>query len=150
MRLMSGSRRGRGERLFPELGEKMEALITTMANVLVVETFAENTFNWAQALLGDPDVSAHAADAAHMVTCIAADEVPHVDYLTTAMSELRARTLISEDGLNEFQGSEVVDLRVEQDALVVDQDKDVHLVGLIPDSRDLQRLLRLRHDGGAE
>ena len=109
MRLMSGSGRGRGERLFPELGEKMEALITTMANVLVVETFAENTFNWAQALLGDPDVSAHAADAAHMVACIAADEIPHVDYLTTAMSELRARTLISEDGLKEFQGSEVVD-----------------------------------------
>lgn len=109
MRLMSGSGRGPGERLFPELAEKMEALITMMANVLVVETFAENTFNWAEALLGDPDVSAHAADAAHMVACIAADEVPHVDYLTTAISELRARTLISEDGRKEFQGSEVVD-----------------------------------------
>ena len=44
-----------------------------------------------------------------MVACIAADEVPHVDYLTTAISELRARTLISEDGRKEFQGSEVVD-----------------------------------------
>ncbi len=109
MRLMTGSGRGRGERLFPDLSERLEMLITTMANVLVVETFAENTFTWAQQLLGDPEVSADAEAANHMVTCIASDEVPHVDYLTAAISELRARTLISEDGRKEFRGKNVVD-----------------------------------------
>ncbi|MEJ2130042.1 MAG: hypothetical protein P8Y95_00065 [Gammaproteobacteria bacterium] len=109
MRLMSGGGRGNRERLFPELSERLETLITTMANVLVVETFAEDTFAWAKKLLGDPEVSANAEAAAHMVACIAADEVPHVDYLTTAISELRARTLLSEDGRIELRGSDVVD-----------------------------------------
>ncbi len=109
MRLMTGSGRGRGERLFPELLERLETLITTMASVLVIETFAENTFAWAQQLLGDPEVSPDAEAAAHMVACIASDEVPHVDYLTAAISELRARTLISEDGRQELRGAEVVD-----------------------------------------
>lgn len=109
MRLMTGGGRGRGERLFPELSERMEMLITTMANVLVVETFAENTFSWARQLLGDAEVSADPESASHMVACIASDEVPHVDYLTTAISELRTRTLISEDGRRELRGAEVVD-----------------------------------------
>ena len=109
MRLMTGSGRGRRERLFPMLSERLEVLITTMANVLVIETFAERTFAWAQELLGDPEVSADPEGAAHMVARIARDEVPHVDYLTTAMTELRARTLMSEDRREELRGAEVVD-----------------------------------------
>jgi hypothetical protein len=109
LRLMSGSVRGERSRLFPALSERMENMITMMANVLVVETFAEDTFDWAQRLLGDPEVGTNPERAAHVVNCVARDEVPHVDYLTVALSELRARTLVSEDGKVQLSGAEVVD-----------------------------------------
>ena len=101
LRLMSGGAVGERVRMFPALSEKMENMIVMMANVLIVETFAEDTFNWAQQLLGDPEVSADPEHAAHVVACIARDEVPHVDYLTVALSELRARTLVGADGKTE-------------------------------------------------
>ncbi len=109
LRLMSGGAVGERVRQFPALSEKMENMITMMANVLIVETFAEDTFAWAQQLLGDPEVSSDPERAAHVVGCIAADEIPHVDYLTVALSELRARTLIGADGKTEFAGADVVD-----------------------------------------
>lgn len=110
LRMMSGgSGHGRPARLYPELSSDMEAMITFMTNILVVETFAEDVFAWAVELLGDPAVSHDAARAAHMVECVRADEKPHVDYLTVALSELRARTLVSEDGKRELRGAEVVD-----------------------------------------
>jgi hypothetical protein len=109
LRMMSGPPRGERKRLFPALSEEMETLITMMANVLVIETFAETTFTWAQSLLGDPEVSTNADQAAHMVSCIARDEVPHVDYLRVALSELRTLTLVCADGRSEIQGAEVVD-----------------------------------------
>ena len=110
LRLMSGGGpRGEVQRLFPRLSSNMEGMITSLATVLVVETFAEDTFNWAQQLLGDPEVSVDAEQARHLVACIAADEVPHVDYLTVALSELRGRTLQSADGKYRVPGAEVVD-----------------------------------------
>jgi hypothetical protein len=109
LRLMSGSMSGERTRLFPALSERMENMIVMMANVLVVETFAEDTFAWAQQLLGDAEISAEPEGAAHLIDCIARDEVPHVDYLTVALSELRARTLIGADGVTEFDGADVVD-----------------------------------------
>ena len=109
MRMMSGGSRRRRERLYPELSAKMEEMINFIATVLVVETFAEDVFIWAIDLLGDPEVSHDPKLASHLVKCIRLDETPHVDYLTVALSELRARTLVSEDGKKEFQGSEVID-----------------------------------------
>ncbi len=109
LRMMSGPPRAERKRLYPGLSEEMESMITMMANVLVIETFADNTFSWAQELLGDPEVSANPIQAARMVDCIARDEVPHVDYLTVALSELRARTLLCSDGHTEIQGAKVVD-----------------------------------------
>ena len=109
LRLMTGGAVGERVRMFPALSEKMENMIVMMANVLIVETFAEDTFNWAQQLLGDPEVSADPQRAAHVVACIARDEVPHVDYLTVALSELRTRTLIGADGRTEFSGADVID-----------------------------------------
>jgi hypothetical protein len=109
LRLMSGNITGERVRMFPALSERMENMILMMANVLIVEHFAADTFAWAQQLLGDPEVSADPERAAHVVGCIARDEVPHVEYLTVALSELRARTLISADGRQEFSGAEVVD-----------------------------------------
>jgi len=107
LRLMSGTVRGERRRAFPQLSERFENMVTMMANVLIVETFAEDTFAWAKRLLGDPEVSA-SPHAAHLIDCVARDEVAHVDYLSVALSELRARTLLGEGGV-EIRGAEVVD-----------------------------------------
>ena len=110
MRLMGGGTSNRKpERIYPELSARMEQTIVSMANILVIETFAEDVFAWAMELLGDEEVSANPKLAAHLVDCVRIDEKPHVDYLTVALSELRSRTLVSEDGKRTFQGSEVVD-----------------------------------------
>jgi hypothetical protein len=83
-------------------------MLQTMATVLVVEVFAENTFDWGQQVLSDPEVSADPAGAGAMVGYIRSDENPHVEYLRTALSETRARTLRSVDG-GTLAGRTVVD-----------------------------------------
>ena len=99
MRLMG--RRGQGGRpapLFPEIGQPLERMLGFMANVLVVEVFAEETFRWGMDILSDPDVSAAAEIAGGMVSHIQADEKPHVEYLRTALSEVSARTIKTVEG----------------------------------------------------
>ncbi len=106
--MMNGRPRER-RRLFPELSPRLEDAIAMMANVMVVEIFAEDVFEWAKRLLGDPEVSADPVGARAMVANIQADEKPHVEYLRTALSELRARTLRSADGKTELPGATVID-----------------------------------------
>jgi len=108
MRLMTGRRGGGRQRLFPQLDTAFEELLTTMANVLVIEIFAADTFRWAADVLGDAEVSAQPKAAAAMVGYIRSDEAPHVEYLRTALSELRACTLLGTAG-EELHGSDVVD-----------------------------------------
>ncbi len=109
MRLMG--RRGRGGRpkpAFPEIGEPLERMLGFMANVLVIEVFAEGTFQWGIDVLSDPEVSAAPEVAGGMVRNIQADEKPHVEYLRTALSEVRARTIRTVDG-SEISGRVVID-----------------------------------------
>ena len=109
MRLMGGRGRGaRPERAFPELDPKLERMLGFMANVLVVEIFAERTFEWGVELLSDPEVSAAPEEAGGMVRHIQADEHPHVEYLRTALSEVRARTIRTVDG-KQISGRRVID-----------------------------------------
>lgn len=107
--MMGGRPRVDRKRLFPELSSRLEDAISTMATVMVVEIFAEDVFEWAKSLLGDPEVSADPVAARAMVAHIQADEKPHVEYLRTALSELRARTLRSPDGKHEIPGATVID-----------------------------------------
>ena len=107
--MMMGGGRGERRRLFPELSHRLEDAITFMANVMVVEIFAEDVFEWAKRLLGDPEVSADPVGAPALVAHIQADEKPHVEYLRTALSELRARTLRTHDGKGQLPGQRVVD-----------------------------------------
>nr|UXE46198.1 hypothetical protein Hi04_10k_c5981_00017 [uncultured bacterium] len=104
------SRRGSAgpQALFPGLGEPVERLIRFMVDVLAIEVFAASTFEWAEAVLSDPEVSDAPADAAELVRYIRSDEAPHVEYLRTGLSEITARTLIMQDG-NEISGKTVVD-----------------------------------------
>jgi hypothetical protein len=79
-----------------------------MVQVLVVEVFAMGTFAWGEALLSDPELSAAPQEAADLVRFIRSDESPHVEYLRTALSELRARDVRTVDG-REIAGRSVVD-----------------------------------------
>jgi len=94
--------------IFPEIDPKLERMLGFMANVLVIEVFAEGTFEWGIELLSDPEVSAAPEEAASMVSYIQADEKPHVQYLRTALSEVRARSLRTVAG-GELSGRVVID-----------------------------------------
>jgi len=94
--------------LFPALGEPVERLVRFMVDVLAIEVFAASTFAWAEAVLSDAEISDAPLEAANLVRYIRADEAPHVEYLRTALSEISARTLKSQDGA-EISGKVVVD-----------------------------------------
>jgi hypothetical protein len=110
MRMMgrNAGRKQRPERPFPMLDETLERMLALMAQVLVVEVFAEGTFEWGIELLSNPEVSAAPEAAGNMVRFVRSDEKPHVEYLRTALSEVRARTLRTVDG-GSLAGREVVD-----------------------------------------
>jgi hypothetical protein len=109
MRMMARTgRRGAPERPFPMLDETLERMLAMMAQVLVVEVFAEGTFDWGVRLLSDPEVSAAPEEAGDIVRNIRSDESPHVEYLRTGLSEVRARTLRTVDGKT-IAGRTVVD-----------------------------------------
>ena len=110
MRVMGGggSRNKVREQQFPELDPKLHRMIQMMAQVLVIEEFAQESFSWGKAVLSDPEVSADPKGAGDMVDYIRGDESPHVQYLMTALSEIRARTLKTVDGKT-IAGKVVVD-----------------------------------------
>jgi hypothetical protein len=109
MRLMGRrDQRGRRKPLFPEIGEDLERSLGFMANVLVVEVMAAETFQWGIDLLSDPEISAAPEEAGGMVENIRADEKPHVEYLRTALSEVAARTIRTVDG-KQIAGKVVID-----------------------------------------
>lgn len=83
--------------LFPDL--ELEPLVTIMCRVLFIEIKAFHIFAWAESLLWD--------DAARLVSYIRADETPHVEYLRTALTEMRDRTFIGTSG-RLYPGTEVV------------------------------------------
>ncbi len=113
MRLMTGRRSGSRQRVAPALDEQFEEMLAVMVNVFVIEIFATDTFRWAEAVLGNAEVSARPQEAAAMVGYIRSDESPHVEYLRTALSELRAVTLIGRGG-EELRGADVIDALLER------------------------------------
>jgi len=102
-----GNNSARGRRALPQLKEDVERVIGFMMNVLIIEVFAAETFQWAEEVLADPNVSDSPKEASDMIRYIRSDESPHVEYLRTALSEISARTLIAEDG-SELSGREAV------------------------------------------
>jgi hypothetical protein len=103
------SRRAERRRIVPEIPGSLETLIAVMANVIVIEEFASEMFKWAKDVLGDPEISAQPKEAREMICHIESDEWSHIEYLRTALSEIRARTVLSEDRKQELRGAEVVD-----------------------------------------
>jgi hypothetical protein len=103
----------RPQRLLTELAEPVERLLAFMVGVLAIEVFARSTFEWAEELLGDREVSDAPQEASRLVSYIRSDESPHVEYLRTALSEIAARTLITEDG-GELSGEKAVNALLER------------------------------------
>lgn len=86
-------------RLLPDdIPAQLETMVSLMIRVLFIELSAFHTFAWAEAWLSDDDLVRGEGEAARLVTYIRADETPHVDYLRTALTELRDRTWIGESG----------------------------------------------------
>src|SRR5438046_3645534 len=94
-------------RRLPDLDLQLEMTIRRMLSILFIEISAFHTFAWAEAVLSDGALVADPENAAGLVRCIRADETPHVDYLRTALTEMRDRTFIGESGAK-IKGAEII------------------------------------------
>jgi hypothetical protein len=95
-------------RLLPvDVSQDLEAMVTLMIRVLFIEISAFHTFAWAEEWMSDTALVGGHGQAARLVSYIRADEAPHVDYLRTAISEMRDRTWIGEDG-STHAGTEMI------------------------------------------
>jgi len=95
-----------GTRDYAGVDAQFETLIAFMTRVLFIEIRAFHAFAWAEALLADTHLVAGDGDAARLVSYIRQDEAPHVDYLRTSLSEMRARTFVGET--KSHAGSDVI------------------------------------------
>jgi hypothetical protein len=85
----------------------LELLVERMARLLLIEISAFHTFAWAEELLADEQLVAGEGGGARLISYVRADEEPHVEYLKTALSEMRDRTWIGTSG-RQYEGSETV------------------------------------------
>jgi len=85
-------------RKFPDLDLSLEMMLRRMVGLLFIEVSAFHTFAWAEAVLSDSELVAGAGEASALVSYVRADETPHVDYLRTALTEMRDRTFVGESG----------------------------------------------------
>jgi hypothetical protein len=104
-------------RRFDDLDLMLEAMLRRMISLMFIEVSAFHTFAWAEEVLSDRDLVAGDGVAADIVACVRKDETPHVDYLRTALTEMRDRTFVGESG-RKIPGTEVVgtlwDIALEQ------------------------------------
>jgi hypothetical protein len=94
-------------RKFPDLDLSLEMMVRRMVGLMFIEISAFHTFAWAEAVLRDSELVEGDGAAADLVSYIRADETPHVDYLRTALTEMRDRTFIGESG-RAIAGTEVI------------------------------------------
>jgi hypothetical protein len=95
-------------RRFPDIDLSLEMMVRRMVGLLFIEVSAFHTFAWAEAVLRDTDLAAGEGRAADLVAYIRADETPHVDYLRTALTEMRDRTFVGESG-RRYPGTDIID-----------------------------------------
>ena len=93
--------------LITDLDLDFEMMIQRMINILLIEISAFHTFAWAETVLSDTDLVAGDGDASRLVSFIRQDETPHVEYLKTALTEMRDRTFVGESG-RKHAGTEVI------------------------------------------
>jgi hypothetical protein len=93
--------------LFDDIDRDLEGMTRFMIGLLFIELSAFHTFAWAEELLSDGDLVAGEGEAARIVSYIRSDETPHVEYLKTALTEMRDRTFIGESGRH-HAGTDVI------------------------------------------
>jgi hypothetical protein len=101
------ARRAMAGRVFDDLDPWLEAMVQRMIGILLIEISAHHTFAWAEELLSDTELVAGDGEPAQLVSYIRQDEQPHVDYLRTALTEMRDRTFVGESG-RRLPGSKVI------------------------------------------
>jgi hypothetical protein len=94
-------------RMYEDIDFGVEMLIATMLRVLFVEIKAFHVFAWAEELLSDTDLVAGDGEAARLVSYIRRDEMPHVEYLRTGLTEMRDRTFVGASG-RKYPGTEII------------------------------------------
>jgi hypothetical protein len=104
----SGPPPGSEDRIVEEIDPGLEALLRTMTGVLFIEVRAFHLFAWAEELLADTSLVAGDGLPSRLVSYIRQDETPHVEYLRTALSEMRDRTFIGVSGKKTIPGTEVI------------------------------------------
>lgn len=97
-----------GPRLLPDdIDPLLEIVAEVMVRVLLIEVQAFHTFAWAEELLADPELVAGDGAASVLVSYIRADETPHVEYLKTALAEMRDMTWIGASGAK-YDGGDMI------------------------------------------
>jgi hypothetical protein len=86
------------DRLIEPIDPGFEALLRTMTSVLFIEVRAFHLFRWAEELLADTTLVAGDGLPSRLVSYIRQDETPHVEYLRTALTEMRDRTFVGAEG----------------------------------------------------
>ncbi len=95
-------------RLLPDgVDYRLEVLVSRMIGLLLIEISAFHSFAWAEDVLSDDELVAGEGEAAQIVRYIRADESPHVAWLRTALSEMRDRTWVGDDG-RQHAGTEMI------------------------------------------
>jgi hypothetical protein len=87
----------------------LEMVVSRMIGLLLIEISAFHGFKWAEAVLSDTELVAGEGEAARLISYVRADETPHVAYLRTALSEMRDRTWVGDDG-EQHKGEEMISL----------------------------------------
>ncbi|MFL6206170.1 MAG: hypothetical protein ACJ739_12565 [Acidimicrobiales bacterium] len=90
-----------------DIDVNLELIANLMIRVLLIEIQAFHTFAWAEEWLADPELVAGDGEAAQLVSYIRADETPHVEYLKTALTEMRDRTWVGASGTT-YSGADMI------------------------------------------
>lgn len=91
----------------PQIDPALEAMITRMCRLMLIEINAASGFVWAREVLANERLSAAPDAAPAMISYVQQDETTHVDYLRTALTEMRDRTFLATDG-SRLDGQEVI------------------------------------------
>lgn len=96
------------DRIWPrDVDAMLEAQVTRMARLLLIEISAFHGFRWAEAVLSDATLVPGEGDAARIISYVRTDEAPHVEYLKCSLSEMRERTVRGESGRS-YAGRELI------------------------------------------
>jgi hypothetical protein len=133
-----------GRALPPDIDMTLEILVGRMIGLLLIEISAFHGFAWAEAVLSDTELAAGEGEAARLVAHIRQDETPHVDWLRTALTEMRDRTWRGASG-RRYPGTDMIGRlwdRAISDSLLLRRRDNVALT-----MREIERATQKRPDG---